>query len=139
MKLRSFLSTLVCGLLLASQVSAQTSAPFVTLEEARAAVDKSTAVVLDIREPGEQTTGVVKGALLIPMGQVARRVGELSSSDQKPLLVICNTQNRSLRIVEQLQAAGFTNARFHYVSLGYQFGLDKPNPGVKNYIDVQKQ
>ena len=33
----------------------------------------------------------------------------------------------------------FTNARFHYVSLGYQFGLDKPNPGVKNHIDVQKQ
>ena len=33
----------------------------------------------------------------------------------------------------------FTNARYHYVSLGYQFGLDKPNPGVKNYIDVQKQ
>lgn len=33
----------------------------------------------------------------------------------------------------------YTNARFHYVSLGYQFGLDKPNPRVKNYIDVQKQ
>ncbi len=33
----------------------------------------------------------------------------------------------------------FTNARFHYVSLGYQFGLDKANPGVKNYIDIQKQ
>ena len=33
----------------------------------------------------------------------------------------------------------FTNARFHYVSLGYQFGLDKDNPGVKNYINVQKQ
>lgn len=33
----------------------------------------------------------------------------------------------------------YTNARFHYVSLGYQFGLDKPNPSVKNYIDVQKQ
>ena len=33
----------------------------------------------------------------------------------------------------------YTNARFHYVSLGYQFGLDKPNPGVKNYIDIQKQ
>ncbi len=33
----------------------------------------------------------------------------------------------------------YTNARFHYVSLGYQFGLDKANPSVKNYIDVQKQ
>jgi len=33
----------------------------------------------------------------------------------------------------------YTNARYHYVSLGYQFGLDKPNPGVKSYIDIQKQ
>ncbi len=33
----------------------------------------------------------------------------------------------------------FTNARFHYVSLGYQFGLDKPDTGVKSFIDVQKQ
>ncbi|MDP1612584.1 MAG: ethylbenzene dehydrogenase-related protein [Sulfuritalea sp.] len=33
----------------------------------------------------------------------------------------------------------YSNARFHYVSLGYQFGLDKPNPGVKSYIDIQKQ
>jgi nitrate/TMAO reductase-like tetraheme cytochrome c subunit len=33
----------------------------------------------------------------------------------------------------------YTNARYHYVSLGYQFGLDKPDPSNKNYIDVQKQ
>lgn len=33
----------------------------------------------------------------------------------------------------------FTNARFHYVSLGYQFGLDKENKEVKNYINVVKQ
>lgn len=32
----------------------------------------------------------------------------------------------------------FTNARFHYVSLGYQFGLDKAMPEVKNYINVTK-
>jgi len=30
-------------------------------------------------------------------------------------------------------------ARYHYVSLGYQFGLDKPVPEVKNYINVVKQ
>ncbi|MDP2793297.1 MAG: ethylbenzene dehydrogenase-related protein [Sulfurisoma sp.] len=33
----------------------------------------------------------------------------------------------------------YTNARFHYVSLGYQFGLDKANPDVRNYINVVKQ
>ena len=32
----------------------------------------------------------------------------------------------------------YSNARFHYVSLGYQFGLDKPVPEVKNYINVMK-
>ena len=32
-----------------------------------------------------------------------------------------------------------SNARFHYVSLGYQFGLDKAVPEVKNYINVLKQ
>lgn len=31
-----------------------------------------------------------------------------------------------------------TNARYHYVSLGYQFGLDKPMPDVKNYVSVSK-
>jgi|CXWL01.1.fsa_nt_gi hypothetical protein len=33
----------------------------------------------------------------------------------------------------------YSNARFHYVSLGYQFGLDKAMPEVKNYISVGKQ
>ncbi|MBI4987060.1 MAG: hypothetical protein HZC24_17375 [Rhodocyclales bacterium] len=32
----------------------------------------------------------------------------------------------------------YANARYHYVSLGYQFGLDKAQPDVKNYINVQK-
>ena len=32
-----------------------------------------------------------------------------------------------------------TNARHHYVSLGYIFGLDKPMADVKNYINVVKQ
>lgn len=30
-------------------------------------------------------------------------------------------------------------SRFHYVSLGYQFGLDKPAPEIRNYINVVKQ
>jgi hypothetical protein len=33
----------------------------------------------------------------------------------------------------------YTSARYHYVSLGYQFGLDKEMKDVKNYINVVKQ
>lgn len=33
----------------------------------------------------------------------------------------------------------FAEARYHYVSLGYQFGLDKDVEGVKNYYKISKQ
>jgi hypothetical protein len=33
----------------------------------------------------------------------------------------------------------YTEARYHYVSLGYQFGLDKAVDGVKNYYNITKQ
>lgn len=33
----------------------------------------------------------------------------------------------------------YTEARYHYVSLGYQFGLDKAVEGVKNYYNIIKQ
>ena len=113
MKPATLLSTLACaGLLLALPFAAQAAAPSVTLEYAREALQKSSAVVVDIREPGEHATGVAKGALLIPMGQLAKRLGELPKPGKDPVLVICNTQNRSSRIVEQLQAAGYSNASY---------------------------
>jgi cytochrome c-type protein NapC len=33
---------------------------------------------------------------------------------------------------------GYSDARFHYVSLGYQFGLDREQKDVKNYVNVSK-
>ena len=91
--------------------TANASAPSVTLEEARAALEASSAVVIDIREPSEHAT-VAKGARLIPMGLLGKRLGELPKPGTQPLLIICNTQNRSSKIVEQLHAAGFAHARY---------------------------
>ena len=113
MKLRTSLSKLACvGALLIVPFAAHAAAPSVNLEDAREALQKSSAVVVDIREPIEHATGVAKGALLIPMGQLGKRLEEITKSKTEPFLVICNTQNRSSRIVEQLQAAGYSNARF---------------------------
>jgi rhodanese-related sulfurtransferase len=97
--------------LLISLFAAASSAP-VSLDEMRTALAKQSAVVIDIREPFEHATGVAQGTLLIPMRQLAKRLSELPKPDGKPLMVVCNTQNRSSKIVEQLQAAGFTNARY---------------------------
>lgn len=113
MHLRTFLSALACSAsLLAWHGSALATLPSVTLEAAREALDKSSAIVVDIREPGEHANGVAKGALLIPMAQFTRRFAELPKSEKSPVLVMCNTQNRSARVVEQLQAAGYTNASY---------------------------
>ncbi len=87
-----------------------------TLDEMRKALDTQSAMVIDIREPYEHATGVAKGAVLMPMRTIGARLAELPKPDGKtavkPLLVVCNTQNRSAHIVEQLQAAGYTNARY---------------------------
>lgn len=113
MKIYSIASTfLAASTLFILGCTANAAGSSVTLEEARTALDKSSAIVIDIRETSEHATGVAKGARLIPMGQLGKRLNELPKPGEQPLLIICNTQNRSSKIVEQLQVAGFTNASY---------------------------
>jgi rhodanese-related sulfurtransferase len=50
-------------------------------------------VVLDVREPWEFHQGHVPGAVLIPLGELSRRAGELDP--HMPVAVICATGSRS--------------------------------------------
>jgi hydroxyacylglutathione hydrolase len=50
-------------------------------------------VVLDVREPWEFHQGHVPGAVSIPLGQLAYKVGELDLD--RPVAVICETGHRS--------------------------------------------
>ena len=129
MKLRKFLSTLACGSLWLALGCSANAAPPATLEDARAALQQSSSVVVDIRESSEHATGVAKGMLLIPMSQLGKRLGELPKPGKEPVLLICNTQNRSSRVVEQLAAAGYTNVR--YVNGGMSLWAARGWPMVK--------
>ncbi|MFZ2013991.1 MAG: rhodanese-like domain-containing protein [Nocardioides sp.] len=62
-------------------------------------------VTVDVREHMEYAYGHVPGAVLIPMGQLSSRLGELDRS--KPVHVICTTGNRSKAMADLLVAAGF--------------------------------
>jgi rhodanese-related sulfurtransferase len=86
----------------------------VTLEQARAEHEGGRALLVDIREPDEHATGVAPGARLLPMRQLGRRIAELPRD--RPVLLICNTQNRSRATYEALRERGYTNLR--YVSGG---------------------
>lgn len=64
--------------------------------------------VLDVREPAEFATGVIQGALLIPLGQVEKRVAELEQFKDQPMLVVCGSGGRSAEAIKRLSKYGFT-------------------------------
>ena len=87
--------------------------PVVSLDDARKALETdSSTIMIDIREPSEHANGVAKGAKLIPMSQLGRRLAELPKPGAEKFMVICATQNRSANIVGQLQQMGYTNASY---------------------------
>lgn len=100
------LALLSCGLARAAD-----TAP-VSLEAARAALESGQALVFDVREPAEHATGVARGARLLPMSQLQQRAREIPADGAPPVLVICNTQNRSRKVVEALRQAGWSDVRY---------------------------
>lgn len=64
--------------------------------------------ILDVREPHELEISNLShlGAVLIPMGQVLERMGELDTAQE--IVVQCRTGVRSAEIVHLLQQHGFT-------------------------------
>jgi rhodanese-related sulfurtransferase len=62
-------------------------------------------VVVDVREPWEYRQGHVPGAVLMPLGQLPMRLGELDV--EIPVAVICATGNRSQSASALLGQKGF--------------------------------
>jgi rhodanese-related sulfurtransferase len=87
--------------------------PSVSLASARAEHEAGRVILIDIREPSEHATGVAPGARLLPMSQLATRVGEIPTGSDKPVLLICNTQNRSSATLRALrEREGFGHVSF---------------------------
>ena len=86
--------------------------PLVSLEQARAEHVSGKVLMIDIREPQEHATGVAQGVVLLPMSQVAQRLAEIPKQTDQPVLLICNTQNRSRAVTLALQEQGFSNIRY---------------------------
>src|SRR5688572_25957366 len=63
--------------------------------------------LVDVREKVEFAGGRVKGATVLPLGELEKRHSELDAS--KPLYVMCRTGRRSGEAQRKLQALGFTN------------------------------
>jgi glyoxylase-like metal-dependent hydrolase (beta-lactamase superfamily II)/rhodanese-related sulfurtransferase len=82
--------------------------PQITVDELRARLDEgSNLAVLDVRRPGEQETGHVPGARLLPLDRLGRELEHLEPS--RPLAVICAGGYRSSAACSLLEQRGFSN------------------------------
>lgn len=100
-----------CGGTLSWPALAQ-GGPAVSLEAARAAFEAGKVTLIDIREPDEHATGVVAGAQLLPMRQLAARLNEIPQDSSRPVLLICNTQNRSRAVQQALKERGYHHVQY---------------------------
>jgi len=83
--------------------------PQITVQELKRRLDAHEDVfVLDVREPHEvQIVNI--GAPLIPLGQLANRVGELTPQKGREIVVHCKSGGRSQKAALILKSAGFTH------------------------------
>lgn len=61
--------------------------------------------VVDVREPEETDAGTLPNVILIPLGDIPARMGELDSS--KTILVVCKAGGRSAKAGQFLVQNGF--------------------------------
>ena len=88
------------------QVAHDVTVPSLGAVEAVAWLRERKAFVLDVRDPWEYAEGRIPGALSVPQADLALRLAEVPQD--RDVLVVCATGNRSLRAAGFLKAVGHT-------------------------------
>jgi len=70
-------------------------------------INRMDAVIVDVREPHEFRSGHIPNARNIPMGQLNERMKELEKFKNRPILLVCQTGQRSAQICTSLTNEGF--------------------------------
>jgi rhodanese-related sulfurtransferase len=70
-------------------------------------LDPASVQILDVREPWEYELARIPGAVLIPLGELVARAGELDPD--RPVAAYCHHGMRSLQALRFLQSVGFTD------------------------------
>jgi adenylyltransferase/sulfurtransferase len=101
-----------------------------TVQELKTRVDEgSSPVIVDVREPAEFEICRIPGARLIPLGELASRIGELDPSAE--IVLHCKSGARSAKATALLREHGFSNAR--NLSGGILAWIDQVDPTQAKY------
>jgi rhodanese-related sulfurtransferase len=105
-------------LLMPSFKKSASGVPNVSPAEAVTLINRSNALVLDVRDDAEFATGHIANATHIPLADMAGRIAELKKYQNKPILVNCQKGGRSAKVCNLLREAEFTQVH------NLQGGLD---------------
>jgi adenylyltransferase/sulfurtransferase len=86
-------------------------------------------VLVDVREPHEFQIARIPGSVLIPLGELPKRLNELNPADE--IVMHCKMGGRSAKAVDLLKQNGFT--KVINVKGGITAWSDKVDPSVPKY------
>jgi adenylyltransferase/sulfurtransferase len=119
-----------CGVVPAHAEPTTSGVPEITVEQLKSKIDRGDDFfLLDVREPNEFQICRIAGATLIPLGELARRTGELDRD--REMVVQCKVGARSARAVSLLQERGFT--RVSNLKGGILAWIDRVDPSLAKY------
>lgn len=87
----------------------RTGSKAVSPQGAVALINRSDAIVLDLRDKKEFDAGHIVDSFNIPYGKLAQRLSELDKYKQKPVIVVCKLGQQSGMAAKQVQDAGFAD------------------------------
>ena len=97
------------AMLLWPYVRRATRGPGVSPSQATQLINREDAVVLDVREPGEYDAGHILGAKNAPLSRIDAKGAELAGKRKdRPLILYCDSGNRSGKAAAALKAQGYT-------------------------------
>jgi rhodanese-related sulfurtransferase len=79
-----------------------------TAAEATLKINRENALVVDVREANEWSTGHIPDARHIALGQLEKRLHEIEKFKDRPVIVCCASGVRSANACKQLRKAGFS-------------------------------
>jgi rhodanese-related sulfurtransferase len=117
------------GMLLWPLLRLGAGGPSVNTLEATQLINRSDALIVDLRGVEDYAKGHILGAKNIPLADLERRSGELDRHKSKPLILHCGDGNRASGGVSALRKKGFDSV--HNLAGGYAAWLQAGLPVEK--------
>ena len=83
--------------------------PWVSTLQATHMINREDALVIDVRDAAEYAKGHILGARSAPLSDLERKLAELAKFKARPVIVHCESGNRSTNAIGILRRNGFAN------------------------------